>query len=183
MSFRVTRSSARLAAESASSTIPADTSDPAPSLSASSRKRKATSRREPSPTEAPEEESSPPTPPRRAKRQKLQNTTPAPPPKAPPTTRRASRRRGAATDTAAMSSNGYDLIRSCEYRFFADRGHAGHLLNTSTSPRNRRLQSRMSNGPPAETTRRHMLMSLRRRRRLRPADKRTAQPRRSRNRA
>ncbi|KIW26064.1 uncharacterized protein PV07_09193 [Cladophialophora immunda] len=106
---RVTRSSARLAAESgASTTSPAAPSNPSTAIStpnpptASSRKRKAPARRASSPTDHSEETSPPST--RRGKRQKLTEQVQPQPATAQPVSR--STRRRAAQNEVAMSNNG-----------------------------------------------------------------------------
>jgi E3 ubiquitin-protein ligase TRIP12 len=116
MSRRVTRSSARLAAESGSSVSgPPSTDPPQPSLSipiqkpppATSRKRKATARPGSSPAEPPETKS-PPSTNRRGKRQKLtdpaEETAPEPARSRAPA--RASRKRASQADSA-MSNHAY----------------------------------------------------------------------------
>ncbi|KIX97578.1 uncharacterized protein Z520_06355 [Fonsecaea multimorphosa CBS 102226] len=109
MSLRVTRSSARLAAESgASTTSPAAPSNPSTAIStpnpplASSRKRKAPALQASSPTDQSEETSPPST--RRGKRQKLTDQAQPQPAIAQPVSR--STRRRAAQNEVAMSNNG-----------------------------------------------------------------------------
>ncbi|KIX04003.1 uncharacterized protein Z518_07556 [Rhinocladiella mackenziei CBS 650.93] len=105
---RVTRSSARLAAESGAPTTtnPADPPQPSNPRPVSSKKRKAPSRRASSPTDHSDETN--PASHRRGKRQKL-----AEPPQAqPPTAQISSRssRRRSATNEPAMSNNGWAFI-------------------------------------------------------------------------
>ncbi|EXJ90860.1 E3 ubiquitin-protein ligase TRIP12 [Capronia coronata CBS 617.96] len=123
MSRRVTRSSARLAAESgipsASSTDPTQTSDPP---AASSRKRKASSRRTSSP-EQPEATTPPST--RRGKRQKLTEPPQAQSSPARPAPR-TSRRKGAGIDPA-MSNNGW-VTRDHE-----DAGATAKVISSSSN--------------------------------------------------
>jgi E3 ubiquitin-protein ligase TRIP12 len=103
MSSRVTRSSARLAADppaAGANSIPAN---PPTQSSTSSKKRKAPARPDTSPFQTliePTTQSSS----RRSKRQKVADTAPQPSPTALPP--RASRRRGAVTEPA-MSNTGY----------------------------------------------------------------------------
>ncbi|ETI19592.1 hypothetical protein G647_09426 [Cladophialophora carrionii CBS 160.54] len=109
MSRRVTRSSARLAAESGVSTTSAPLAPSHPSTSASppdppavtSRKRKAPGRRASNPTDDPEEKSPPST--RGGKRQKLAESPQNEPTAAPPAAR--STRRRSAQKEPAMSNN------------------------------------------------------------------------------
>ncbi|OAG38171.1 hypothetical protein AYO21_07631 [Fonsecaea monophora] len=109
MSRRVTRSSARLAAESGTSTTsPVAPSNPSTAIStpnrptASSRKRKAPALRASSPIDRSEETSTPST--RRGKRQKLTEQAQPQPAIAQPVSR--STRRRAAQNEVAMSNNG-----------------------------------------------------------------------------
>jgi E3 ubiquitin-protein ligase TRIP12 len=103
MSSRVTRSSARFAADSPAAA--ANSTKPPTQPSTTSKKRKAPARLDSSPIQT----SAEPTPQsnsRRSKRQKVAETPPEPSPSAPPP--RASRRRGAVTEPA-MSNTGYAM--------------------------------------------------------------------------
>ncbi|KAK4945791.1 Ubiquitin fusion degradation protein 4 [Elasticomyces elasticus] len=105
MSRRVTRSAARLAAESAAPTTPTpDTTQPPQPPATSTRKRKAPSRRASDPTDQ-SDEPSPASIRRGSKRQKLAETTPtqASPPQPVP---RTTRRKGVTNDSE-MSNNAY----------------------------------------------------------------------------
>lgn len=103
MSRRVTRSSARLAAESAAPVTSAAVTQAAPPPPVSTKKRKATGRRTSSPVEQ-SDETSPTTSRRGGKRQKVADNPQSPPPTAQPASR-LSRRRGA-TNESEMSNNG-----------------------------------------------------------------------------
>ena len=103
MSSRVTRSSARFAADPPAAA--ANSTKPPTQPSTTSKKRKAPAR----PDSSPIQTSTEPTPQsssRRSKRRKVAETPPDPSPSAPPL--RASRRRGAVTEPA-MSNTGYAM--------------------------------------------------------------------------
>ncbi|EXJ70931.1 E3 ubiquitin-protein ligase TRIP12 [Cladophialophora psammophila CBS 110553] len=154
MSRRVTRSSARLAAESgASTTSPAAPSNPSTAISipnppaaVSSRKRKAPARRPSSPTDH-SEETSPPSA-RRGKRQKLIEPAQPQPTSAQPAPR--STRRRAAQNEVAMSNNG----SSSKYTEESEKQLHSKSSSRRQSSRNNKTQDL---SPPAPTSqpRRH----------------------------
>ena len=104
MSSRVTRFSARLAADPRAAVANSNPINPPTQTSTTSKKRKAPARPDSSPIQ-PSTEPTPQSSSRRSKRQKLAENPPQPSPTAPPPPR-ASRRRGAVTEPA-MSNTGY----------------------------------------------------------------------------
>ncbi|KAK5058768.1 hypothetical protein LTR84_011032 [Exophiala bonariae] len=136
MSRRVTRSSARLAAEAApSAALPSnpDISPPSRPPPATSRKRKAPGHRSSSPID-PTEESTPSSVPTRGKRQRVADHPPAQTQPLPPS--RSSRSKASTTDTA-MSNNAY-VLQSIE-----------NLGNTAESTRS---SSRFMDEPSQQLT-------------------------------
>ena len=112
MSFRVTRSSARLAADNTAATLTAAPTPTPAQPTSKSRKRKAATHREPSPEELPEITKAPST--RRTKRQKVVAPEPS-----PPTTPRSRQRAG--NQPATMAKPGYEweppfFHNACSYQ-------------------------------------------------------------------
>ncbi|KAK5219137.1 Ubiquitin fusion degradation protein 4 [Exophiala xenobiotica] len=117
MSRRVTRSSARLAAEAATPTPSTDSTQPVPAPSPSTKKRKASSRRTSDPADL-SDESGPPSGRRGGKRQKLIEPSPPRTTTAQPLSR-STRRRGVANEPE-MSNNGLVISGDAQMRRMID---------------------------------------------------------------
>ncbi|KAI9925187.1 Ubiquitin fusion degradation protein 4 [Aspergillus wentii] len=154
MSSRITRSAARLAADTSSAG-----SGPSPSIpaagSAPSRKRKASTRRDRS-LDAPEQQPNPPSPPRRAKRQRI-----APPPEtaaAPAGPRRGTRNRNAMSQPGPSSHPTEDPSRNpissppqsrrkSSRNGKVSQGKASKRLSTTQSPPRRQKKRQTRTNP------------------------------------